>query len=155
MIGKNRWGFGVVALYGGFALFTLGIVIAAAMQSFDLVEPEYYSGGLAYQQHIDKVNRTRELPAQPVIRLETDQRRVQIEFPDTLRAAPITGTITLFRPSAASLDFAIPLTLDAQGIQTIDDARLLAGYWKLRLTWRAGLDEYYVEKPLIIAGDRP
>ena len=103
---RFHWGWGIAALYAGFALFILVIVGYASLQHFDLVEQDYYAKGIDYERQIDRLKRTEALPEKPIVLF--DGGEVVVRFPAVSQPTDYNGTVTLFRPSAASLDISTP-----------------------------------------------
>ncbi len=147
---KSSWGWGVAALYGGFVLFLLILVVYISFQRFEMVEGDYYNEGLKYQQHIDKVNRTMALDSSVVIRYSTSDRALDILFPSTFLPDSIRGTIQLYRPSNSLLDRSYPIDVSGDFRQIVDVDDLVPGLWKVKINWHYGADDYYSEKKIFV-----
>jgi len=147
---RSRWGWGIAALYGGFVLFILVIVGYASMQRFDLVDRDYYDRGLAYEDQLQRINRTRALPDQPRYEYSGASNEIVLHFPKSFSPDAVSGTITLFRPSTAALDFAVPLKLDTDLTQRLANPKLVGGLWRAKLAWAAGGKEYYDEQVILV-----
>ncbi len=145
---KFHWGWGIVALYAGFVLFILVIVGYASFQRFDLVDKDYYAKGIDYERQIERIKRADALPEKPAIRFESGE--VVIQFPATGQPSDYSGTITIFRPSAASLDICSQLSLGSDFTQRIKSDRLVAGMWRIKLAWTVAGLEYYQEKEMVL-----
>jgi hypothetical protein len=143
---RFHWGWGIAALYGGFALFILVIVWYAAMQRFDLVDKDYYAKGIDYERQIERIRRADALPEKPMVQIEGGE--LVVRFPSVGRSDDYSGTVTIFRPSAASLDIASPITLDQEFSQRVASDRLVAGLWRVKLAWTVGGIEYYQEREM-------
>ena len=144
------WGGGVWIIYGAFVVFILGCVAFASMQRFDLVAPNYYEQQIGFQQQIDKMAKTRELSAQPMLKYRPDDQTLLVTFPDFVIPDQVEGTIRLFRPSNSSWDRAIPIALDSASVQIIPADKLAHGLWKVKLDWQSGGESYYQEESVII-----
>lgn len=147
---KGRWGLGIVALYGGFVAFTLAIVGYASFQHFDLVDRDYYARGLDHDSQIARINRVAALSEKPRYELTRETGEIVLHFPHVFQAEKVTGTLTLFRPSASSLDVTLAICLDADMAQRIPTDRLAKGLWRAKLLWTAGGQEYYHEQELVL-----
>lgn len=143
---RFHWGWGIATLYAGFVLFTLVIVGYASLQHFDLVDKDYYEKGIDYERQIERIKRAEALPEKPLLAFGRGQ--IMVQFPSSGQPGDYAGTITLFRPSAASLDITTPLALSADFTQRIMSERLAAGLWRVKLAWTAGGSEYYLEKEI-------
>jgi nitrogen fixation protein FixH len=142
---KSRWGIGIFALYGGFVVFILICVAFASLQSFDLVESDYYQKGLDYQQRIDRVNRTATSGGSPGFGYDAAQNAIVISFPASISAESLGGVVTLFRPSNAQWDRTIPLRLASDNRQIISAEALAKGRWRIKIDWSVGDTAYYAE----------
>ncbi len=149
---KTFWGYGIYGLYGGFVLFVLGMVAYASMQHINLVEPEYYRKGVAYQGQIDRLERTSELTEQPRVEFVANSRQIRLTFPviATDATEPITGDITLYRPSNAGYDRIMEIATDQDREQFIDASTLIPGMWRIKINWAVGETDYYTEQMLVI-----
>ena len=147
---KSLWGWGMFALYGGFVLFILGIVVVCTMQDIHLVTPEYYEKELAYQGQIDKLNRTDALAVKPLISFDRLDRQIEIEYPNGLDLTSLAGSLTLFRPSNARYDQTFAVQADQFGRQYIAADKLMPGLWKVKIDWRVADEEYYSEDIVIV-----
>ncbi|HWO57789.1 MAG TPA: FixH family protein [bacterium] len=147
--GKSRWGAGMWALFGGFALFVLALVVVAAMHEVDLVESDYYERGLAYQERIDAIARAADPARQPTFRYVAEGNTVTLCFPDGT-PRPLAGSMLFFRPSSSLRDFRVPFALDSNACLDIVDSRLERGYWKLKCEWQDAGGAHYAEHALYI-----
>lgn len=145
---KIHWGIGIIA---GFVLFVLGILALVGLsltRTVDLVNDQYYDKGLKYQERIGTLQRTAALEKKVVVTVNADGLTVQI--PNQTAGQPLTGTITLYRPSSKAEDFSTPLAPDSTGCQHILTTRLGRGLWRIQISWNAGTIEYYNEQPVMI-----
>jgi nitrogen fixation protein FixH len=60
----------------------------------------------------------------------------------------VQGNIHFFRPSDQKLDFTLPLQTGTN--QQFNTAKMLPGYWRVRVDFTADNQAYFVEKELII-----
>ncbi|MDF1544141.1 MAG: FixH family protein [bacterium] len=149
---KNRhslWGWGVAALYGGFALFMLGLVGYASLLDFQVVEEDYYGKGLAYQDRIDKKASASTLDEDVSWSFDAAVNELTISFPQEFSSPEIQGMIALFRPSNARLDKAVVIGLDRENRQLIDCAGMAKGLWKIKIDWSVGDRSFYYEDLLV------
>jgi len=137
---KSSWGLGAAAIYGGFVLFILSLVLYASIQDVQLTEPGYYEQGLNYQQRLDRLNRSRNLEHGLSIEhnLADAQIVLTLNRPDAARAS---GTIIMSRPSNARMDRRWPLKLDASGRQVLTTEGMAPGQWRIEVDWQ--IDSLY------------
>ena len=124
-------------------------VVFCSRHPADLVASDYYEQEVRFQGQIDRIQRTQKQAALTSVSYEAARRRIIIALAPA-PAEKVTGQVQLYRPSAASLDKALKLEPDASGVQTIEADSLSAGLWKVRVSWRSGGQDYYVEQSVVI-----
>ncbi|NOZ08652.1 MAG: hypothetical protein GXO91_07240 [FCB group bacterium] len=132
-----------------FVGFLLGILIFAMLQPQNLVSKNYYNEELAYQQHIDKVQRLKGLQNEPRF-IYRKNGQLSVQFPFEWLEQSISGTLVLFRPSDSRLDRTLDLNIGKDGLQLIDVIGLQPGLWKIKLDWQMDGTSYYTESSLVI-----
>ena len=141
---------GLVIIIVLFVIANIAFVIFTGTLSFGLVSDNYYADEIAYQQQIDRLNRTAAL-AEPVVVRYDPRQGVIIRFPSQFEPAAISGTIKLFRPSDKRLDRRFPIALNLEGVQAIPDLSLpVSGLWKVKIYWQVEGVEYYSEEELVV-----
>lgn len=147
---KSGWGIGIFALYGGFVLFMIIIVVVASFQNFDLVENDYYEKGLAYQDKIDKTSRTNTLTRKPELKYDAANSDVVISYPPECVGDSLDGTILLYRPSNSRWDREYPVGITSDNRQIISAESLVPGLWKVKINWIWRGQSYYYESKIMI-----
>ena len=146
----NPWPVSIVAFFV-IALIGCGSFVAfCSRHPADLVASDYYEREVRFQKQIDRVQRTQQQATVALVSYEASKRRITIDLPPAPAETKIIGQIHLYRPSAANLDKTLPLEPDASGTQTIDAQNLLPGLWKVRVSWRAGGQDYYIEQSVVV-----
>lgn len=145
------WPIGIMVTYAIFMLFLFGYLAFARSQRVDLVANDYYQQEIAYQQQIDRIERTNALAHKPYIEYEPVTGVVTLRFPEEIEPAHVQGRLTLFRPSNAALDITTPLRLNAAGEQVIRTQKLRKGLWRVKLQWQQNGLEYYFEDVLEVS----
>jgi nitrogen fixation protein FixH len=149
MVSKINWGTGMAALFSLFVVFMLGLVFYSASQSFHLVERDYYSKELDYQNRIEQAERSRRDPA--LFIWEYDKNRKSVVFRCNWESRDVkAGEIHFYRPSDSGLDFKIPIQLNNEGMMEVSVDGLQKGLWKIKASITAAGAEYYKEDILII-----
>ncbi len=133
-----------------FVGFLLSILIFAMNQPQNLVTDNYYNEELAYQQQIDRIQRSRALGQEPSIIYQRGGK-ISVHFPNEWLGRTISGTVLLFRPSDSKLDQTLLLKLGLDGSQLIDTCELQPGLWKIKLNWQMDGVSYYSENSLVIS----
>lgn len=147
---KTFWGKGVVIFTSAFVLLILSMVIYVSFQNFDLVEKDYYSKEVAYQNQIERIQNANELIQKPTFVFNGAEKMIVVKFPDSLSSLITGGRVHLFRPSDKRYDEITELKLDQSGLQMIPFNRVIKGLWKIKIDWRTDEKEYYLEDMLII-----
>jgi hypothetical protein len=140
-----NWGTGIALVYAAFAAATMGFVVFAMDQKVELVSEDYYQVGLAHDGRMAAAAGGASLGDAMRIEILAAERAATIVW---TRARPGRGdgTVTFYRPSDASVDRVIPVDPDPNGRQWISLAGAPAGRWLVRVAWRAGDREYFVER---------
>ena len=147
---RSSWGVGVFVFYGLFIVFILAMVLYASIQDIQLVEGSYYEKGLAYQDRIDRRDRSRDLAGTLEIAQRVGEKRVVLSVPAADSTAVVTGRVHLLRPSNARLDRFMELVLDENRTQAIDTRDLARGLWLIEVDWKMGSEAYYTESRIVI-----
>lgn len=146
---ENPWPVGLVLFLILFGGYIVGFVIFSSTQRMDLVREDYYDQEIRFQKQIDRVRRTNPIMASARVEYDRSGEAVTIRMP-AVKPADIDGTVSFYRPSDADLDTSVKLGLDEAGDQTVSVRSLRTGLWKVRVEWKAGGQEYYFEKPIVI-----
>ena len=151
---RNLWPLGIIAACALFVAGTAGLIVMACSQKVDLVSPDYYEQELRFQGQIDRAERTRLAAPRATVTYDPATQSITVSLPPAHAARPITGAIHLYRPSAGALDRSFPLQVDAHGLQSLDAAVLAPGLWKVRVSWTADQQTYYLEQKVVV-GSKP
>ncbi len=147
---ESGWGRGIFFLYGGFVVFILALVFFVSYQDIELVDENYYQQELAYQDQIDRVNRTSRLSGQMSVTYDRPSGMILIDYPVDSVGQALSGTVVMVRPSNSGLDREFPVAIDSLGRQYIDAAQMAKGLWRTRVSWANGTEGYFSEQILII-----
>jgi hypothetical protein len=134
-----NWGKSIVLAFVLFALFIGVLVTISVTQDVPLVSANYYEQELRYQEQIDRMKNTNELPEKPVI--EVIGGALEVRY--ALMSEITSGELELFRPSDAKLDRKYSLATDTA--QRIDLTGLPGGMYKARMRWSQNGKEYFLE----------
>src|SRR5690606_38083719 len=114
---EKMWPYGIIIAYIIFVGITLTFVFFTFTVKFDLVVPEYYSETLVYQDQIDRESNS--LSLNDPISWEIKENMLLINFPKEIHTNDLSGSITMYRASNASLDQSFDVALNDDGIQSI------------------------------------
>ena len=147
---KFSWPIGIVLFYGIFVVLLVSFVIFTTFNKVDLVSDDYYAQELNYQQHIDRVERTKSLDQGLFINYDMKEKKIEVQFPTSIPAENITGKIVFFRPSDAILDHNTSIQVGPGGRQTLDISNLNKGMWRIKIFWQVLQQEYFNEKSILV-----
>src|SRR5881394_4031581 len=148
--GFNPWPISIIAFFT-VAIIGCGRFIAfCSRHPADLVAPDYYEQEVRYQGQIDRIQHADRRAQLASVTYDVTSRRITISLPPNQPRADTTGSIQLYRPSAANLDRHFNLEPNGKGVQTIDASTLMPGLWKVRVSWATGDQEYFVDQQLVI-----
>ena len=148
----NPWPICLIAFFGVAILSCAGFVAFCSLHPSELVTPDYYEQEMRYQAQIGRIDNARNVLKEPSVSYDTQERTITVSLPAPVADSRPTGTIQLYRPSAASLDRKLDLALDPCGKQRIDARALAPGLWKVRVSWTVANREYYLDRPVVLPG---
>jgi nitrogen fixation protein FixH len=148
----NPWPVSIIAFFSVAIVSCLGFVIFCSFNGSELVASDYYEQEIAYQHQMESLERTRALPEPPTITYDFQSQQILLKLPATQQGAKISGSITLYRPSAAALDREKPLELDSHGRQSIDASTLAPGRWTIKVNWTLNGLRYAFEQNIVTIG---
>ena len=147
---RNLWPLGIILTFGVFIAGTVGLIVMACSQRVDLVSPDYYERELKFQGQIDQVERTHRAASQASVAYDAAGKCITVSLPADQARREVTGSIELYRPSAAGMDRAVQLEPDASGINASMPAGLAPGLWRVRVSWTAEKQNYYLEQKVVV-----
>ena len=142
-----NWGVKIIVIFSVFLLILFTMIFISFSKKTDLVSNDYYNKEIKYQQQIERLTRTRQLPEQPKIQITGES--IAIKFPSSICGKEITGEIQLYFPADASKDKKIKIALDDSCGQNISITALSRGQWKIIINWKMNNEEYYTEQLII------
>ena len=140
----SHWGKAVAGVFVLFVVVMLGVVVFAMTRDVDLVMDHPYERGLEYDSRIRAMERTAELAEKVDITSTPDV--ITVRFP----GRPVSGDITLYRPSNRRRDLTVAANPDSAGRQQIPVAGLDRGLWRVRVSWIVRDQEFFEEQPVML-----
>jgi hypothetical protein len=143
-----NWGnklFITFVVFGGGMTY---LVYRSVTTNFELVDKEYYKNELRYQEVIDGVKRANALTG--VVTLTSTDKGVGLQLPADMDDQKITGTVHFYCAYDAGKDKKFELNTDAAGAQLFNLNSITPGSYSVKITWNAGGEDYYTEKPITI-----
>ena len=146
----NPWPWGIIVAFVVFLGGTAALIVIAGRDPNVLVAPDYYEQELGYQKRVDQLKRTLPWAAQISVRHAPEVREIQIEVPREHVALGLHGQVVLYRPARSGQDRTFNLAPDNAGHQSIPSTELAAGFWKARLSWTAGTNEFFADRDFVV-----
>lgn len=144
-----NWGAAIAVVYITFATATVSFVVFAVGKPVELVSADYYEQSLQHDAHRQAMANAEALGDALKIAAAEDAPAIDISIPALTaqtRALPVTGTVTLYRPSNQTGDRVTPLSVDDEGHQRIDVQGAAPGRWVVKLAWHVGRQAFYREQ---------
>jgi hypothetical protein len=148
---RNLWPLGIIVTFVLFFAGTVGLVVMAFSQKVDLVSADYYEQELKFQGRIDRIEQTRKAAGQATVAYDAPSRCITVSLPPEQARLEVWGSIELYRPSAAGMDRAVRFKPDANGTQRLDASAMAPGLWRVRVTWTAEKENYYLDQKVVVA----
>ena len=142
----NPWPYAIIGVFAIFILGTAGLIVMASSNRMELVSGDYYEQELRFQRQLETVNRTRALGGRASVVLDASRKNLVIAVPAEHVAQLAEGGIQLYRPSAAGLDRRVKLDVNREGRQLVDISAMPHGLWKVRVQWKVGVDEFFLDE---------
>jgi len=143
------WGYRILFIYLAFVGMIGYLIFRCTQENIDLVADNYYEKELKFQNQIDMQQNAANLNQRPLIMQLEGQQVIVIKFPDSISSG-ITGTITFFRPDNSKHDFTALIKPDDNGIQQIQNEKLIKGNWLVKTSWSKNGISYYQEDKVFI-----
>lgn len=142
---KLPWPAYVALTFGLFMAFIVVLVIKTYHVNNELVAEDYYQQELDYQHTIDKRRHV-----QPALQPHWVQHKNQliVTFPNGASLGKTTGIIAFYRPSDASKDIKVPLSIDQEGQQVFPIALFTKGLYLAKVDWEQSGISFYDEQEL-------
>ena len=145
---KWNWGTKLVIAIIAFVSFMIGLGYMTTLQSYDLVEKDYYPQAQVHQQQIDKTRNAKGLLEK--IKVENNGDHLRFYFQKAFKPDSISGTIYFYRPAGEAYDFQIPIHPDTSGMQEYPTAGMQKGKYIIRFDYEALGKSYYQEETIIV-----
>lgn len=150
-VSRNPWPFAIMAFFAVLISCIVAFIIFAGCNRMELVHPNYYEDEMRFQQQMDRVKRTRALPAGVAAAYDAKAQTITISLPPEHARLAASGRIELYRPSDSKLDRHLPLAINTEGAQRVDANTMRSGLWKVRVQWKAGGDEFFFDQSVFIS----
>ncbi len=136
-----NWGYKIAFSFIIFIGIIITMVVISMKQDVSLVADDYYKQEIAYQDQIDRMERTRNLENQPRIAVDRSSGVITVDVFDN---DVESGEVLFFRPSDARKDKLVEFP--GSGKLSIPVSGWESGLWKVKLRWTVAGSEYYLEE---------
>ena len=144
---KLSWGTGIVGVIAVFFIVMAVMITIAMTHSSDLVTDNYYDTELKFQDRINSVQRTAQIPN--CIGMVQHGDTLVVRLAPEAVSSDFSGAIAFYNPGDKAKDFSIAMVLDSLQTQRIVTAKFAKGLWKAQASWSAGGAEYFAEQPIV------
>lgn len=136
-------------IIGGLALF-MAYIFQFVYRSMDddahLVSKDYYQNEIAFQSHIDKVERSFDMKKNTAI--SVNESSIIVELPKTVNKAK--GAIYLYNPTNPELDKEIDFNFETNKPIQLPTDNMKVGDWTIKIDFVTNGLGYYIERPITI-----
>jgi hypothetical protein len=137
------WGYKIAILYIGFVMLILTLVGVSSGEKVDLVSADYYEQELKFQNKLDDSKRSNELE-QPLEWIVVPGA-IKLKFPKEFKGRKTEASVYLLRPSDSKMDKTIKVLSDTTTERLIATDKVIAGIYKMEISWEAEGQKYYNE----------
>jgi nitrogen fixation protein FixH len=146
----NPWPVSIVVFFSIAIAAAVGFVVFCNSRPSDLVAGDYYEQEVRYQSQMDRATRTKALGDSASVRYESTNHVITIAIPPGHRRDLSSGTVHLYRPSAAGMDRRLELQVDTEGTQRVDAGNLPPGLWNVKVSWKVAGEEFFMDEKVRI-----
>jgi hypothetical protein len=141
-----NWGNRLLLVFIVFAGGMAFLVYRCLHTDYQLVETDYYSTELRYQQVIDGSKRASQLST-PVQLVQVPEG-IQVKLPAEMKNKKLDGSIWFYCPYDQANDKKLSLNTDRDGVQFIPAASIKPGNYSVKISWNNNGTGYYSEQNL-------
>ncbi len=142
-----NWGVKITIAFILFVTFIMYLVVRSFQQEFNLVSETYYMDEINYQDRIDQKTNLKALGDQVKISYDIIDS-VFFEFPSDHVDA--SGEIYFYHVSRDRFDKRFDIRVDASARQNLEVEHMVAGRYRVKLSWEAKGKKYYQESEIFI-----
>lgn len=136
---KFNWGMGIAIFLTCFVIFIVSFVVKSSFLNTDLYAEDYYQQELDYQDVIDAKINAREYKGEFFV--SQSSSTVNIHLPEGIDWDNNTASVHFYRPSDASLDKTIAITVN-KDLLSLSRKDFAKGAYEAKLSWKVGNKNY-------------
>ncbi len=136
---KFNWGTGVTLFFIFFAVSMIAAVVATTRHPPQMVQKDYYSLDLNYQERLEKKQNTAMLAVMPKVHFDAAAQNIQVQFPEGMTAK--NGLAKCYRSATTRDDFSTKI--ENTSVLDIPAGSLQSGRWHIELDWETADGKKY------------
>lgn len=144
---KISWGYKIAALYGGFVVMIVSMVVLSSFSRTDLERVDYYEEELKHDQKMKAIQNMSALNEE--IRIITDDDQFLIQYPQQFNKTKAEVELWIYSPSNADMDRKLRFTCDGS-LQRLTESDFRKGSYDFRFTVHSRNMDYFFEKNVIV-----
>ncbi len=148
---KLHFGHGIILVMALFMAGILLLVYKTGQQRVDLVSKNYYDQELKYEGQIEKERKSLQLSDDVKINYDAVNGLINVRYPIMKDNSLLSGTVTLYKPDNASLDYSLAVKPGNENIQSIKTTEMANGLWKVKVNWDSDSVSYYKEEKILVS----
>ncbi|CAN5549690.1 hypothetical protein BH10BAC2_BH10BAC2_40420 [soil metagenome] len=137
-----NWGNKLVIVFVAFTVLIGTLVYKAINAQYDLVSEEYYQDELKYEDHITAVKNTTKLSS---VTIQQNAGSIIVTLPKEMNGYKVDGNAWFYYKTNAANDRKQVFST-SDGTTSFTKQGLPKGNVLLKLNWKSGNEDYYVEK---------
>ncbi|MCC5849863.1 MAG: FixH family protein [Verrucomicrobia bacterium] len=138
------WPVGIISYYLFFVCLCFIFAFMARKVRFDLVADDYYDRGVAHDERMAALARTRALPDPPRMEIDEAEHRLIVYMPMEARDA----VLTMYRPADAREDRRYALRDIVPSVIAYES--IPHGRWQAQIEWHHEGHRHYFEKDVFL-----
>lgn len=140
------WGNRLLIVFIAFAGMIFYLVYRCINTQVDLVTPKYYEEELKYEDHIDAVNNTAKIGD---VNVQQNVSDVTVTLPKEMQGLKVTGEAWFYNKTNANNDKHVTFETN-NCVTAFEKDKLPKGNFLLKLSWKTGSENYYIEKSITL-----
>jgi nitrogen fixation protein FixH len=144
-----HWGHGILVFFIFYVSFLIFTVFKTRSIDRNLVQDDYYSLDINYQERYDRIGNRNSLEKDVNIVYDKEKSCISLNFGTA--SLKRTGEVRMFRTAGGkSEDVSTSFELINGDIYCLESATMLPGKWIVELNWSDGKLDYFKESPVLI-----
>lgn len=139
-----NWGTGITIFIIAACSAIVFMVYKTTTYHFDMVETDYYSQELKFNDQVQAKRNAKQLSDQ--MHISNNNDFLIISFPKEMQNQKIEGKVLLYKASDASKDVELPIQLVQENVMAIDQKQLVKGWYNVKASFDMNGKSYIMEQ---------